>query len=108
MPGAPSRISVEPAASSLGASGDRAHAKRTLAERCIDHLDDRIGNGGRVGLRRHDGGKRLLDLLAEAGIGTRFILRDAYRIVVNRSTKETWFTPDHYVTFYKLWRVTGR
>jgi len=28
--------------------------------------------------------------------------RDAYRIVVNRSTKETWFTPDHYVTFYKL------
>jgi ribonuclease len=29
-------------------------------------------------------------------------LRDAYRIVVNRSTKETWFTPDHYVNFYKL------
>jgi guanyl-specific ribonuclease Sa len=28
--------------------------------------------------------------------------RDAYRIVVNRSSKETWFTPDHYVTFYKL------
>ena len=28
--------------------------------------------------------------------------RDAYRIVVNRSTKETWLTPDHYVTFYKL------
>ncbi|MBM2619200.1 ribonuclease N [Actinoplanes sp. LDG1-06] len=28
--------------------------------------------------------------------------RDAYRIVVNRSTRETWFTPDHYVTFYKL------
>lgn len=28
--------------------------------------------------------------------------RDAYRIVVNRSTKETWFTPDHYVNFYKL------
>jgi len=28
--------------------------------------------------------------------------RDAYRIVVNRSTKETWFTPDHYVTFYRL------
>jgi len=28
--------------------------------------------------------------------------RDAYRIVVNRSTRETWFTPDHYVNFYKL------
>ncbi|MFI7598496.1 ribonuclease domain-containing protein [Actinoplanes sp. NPDC049681] len=28
--------------------------------------------------------------------------RDAYRIVVNRATKETWFTPDHYATFYKL------
>ncbi len=28
--------------------------------------------------------------------------RDAYRIVVNRSTKQTWFTPDHYVTFYQL------
>ena len=28
--------------------------------------------------------------------------RDAYRIVVNRSSRETWFTPDHYVTFYKL------
>jgi ribonuclease T1 len=28
--------------------------------------------------------------------------RDAYRIVVNRSTKETWFTPDHYENFYQL------
>jgi ribonuclease T1 len=28
--------------------------------------------------------------------------RDAYRIVVNRSTKRTWFSPDHYVTFYEL------
>ena len=28
--------------------------------------------------------------------------RDAYRIVVNRSTRETWFTPDHYLNFYKL------
>jgi ribonuclease T1 len=28
--------------------------------------------------------------------------RDAYRIVVNRSTKVAYFTPDHYVTFYKL------
>jgi ribonuclease T1 len=33
---------------------------------------------------------------------SRGAARDAYRIVVNRSTKETWFTPDHYVTFYKL------
>ncbi|MEU8815202.1 ribonuclease domain-containing protein [Actinoplanes sp. NPDC048796] len=33
---------------------------------------------------------------------TRGAARDAYRIVVNRSTRETWFTPDHYVTFYKL------
>jgi ribonuclease T1 len=28
--------------------------------------------------------------------------RDAYRIVVDRSTKRTWFSPDHYVTFYQL------
>ena len=28
--------------------------------------------------------------------------RDAYRIVVDRSTKVAWFTPDHYVNFYKL------
>ena len=28
--------------------------------------------------------------------------RDAYRIVVNRATRETWFTPDHYLNFYKL------
>ncbi|MBU2668679.1 ribonuclease N [Actinoplanes bogorensis] len=33
---------------------------------------------------------------------SRGAARDAYRIVVNRSTRETWFTPDHYVTFYKL------
>ncbi|WP_027346516.1 ribonuclease domain-containing protein [Hamadaea tsunoensis] len=28
--------------------------------------------------------------------------RDAYRIVVNRSSGVVWFTPDHYVTFYQL------
>jgi ribonuclease T1 len=28
--------------------------------------------------------------------------RDAYRIVVNRSTRVAYFTPDHYVTFYRL------
>ncbi|MEV5891358.1 ribonuclease domain-containing protein [Nonomuraea fuscirosea] len=28
--------------------------------------------------------------------------RDAYRIVVNRSTGATWFTPDHYTDFYRL------
>ncbi|ROO85632.1 ribonuclease [Actinocorallia herbida] len=28
--------------------------------------------------------------------------RDAYRIVVNRSTGATWFTPNHYTDFYKL------
>ncbi|NAS20170.1 ribonuclease N [Herbidospora sp. NEAU-GS84] len=28
--------------------------------------------------------------------------RDAYRIVVNRSTGATWFTPDHYANFYRL------
>jgi ribonuclease T1 len=28
--------------------------------------------------------------------------RDAYRIVVNRSTRIAYFTPDHYVTFYRL------
>lgn len=28
--------------------------------------------------------------------------RDAYRIVVNRSTGVTWFSPNHYTDFYKL------
>ncbi|GAA3233945.1 ribonuclease domain-containing protein [Actinocorallia longicatena] len=28
--------------------------------------------------------------------------RDAYRIVVNRSTGTVWFSPNHYTDFYKL------
>ena len=28
--------------------------------------------------------------------------RDAFRIVVNRKTKMTWFSPNHYTDFYKL------
>ncbi|GAA4055612.1 ribonuclease domain-containing protein [Nonomuraea soli] len=28
--------------------------------------------------------------------------RDALRIVVNRATGATWFTPDHYRNFYRL------
>ncbi|MEV0197842.1 ribonuclease domain-containing protein [Nonomuraea sp. NPDC050691] len=28
--------------------------------------------------------------------------RDAYRIVVNRSTRVTWFSPNHYTDFYQL------
>ncbi|WP_424536821.1 ribonuclease domain-containing protein [Sphaerisporangium viridialbum] len=28
--------------------------------------------------------------------------RDAYRIVVNRSTGVVWFSPNHYTDFYKL------
>lgn len=28
--------------------------------------------------------------------------RDAYRIVVNRSTGATWYTPDHYDDFYRI------
>jgi guanyl-specific ribonuclease Sa len=28
--------------------------------------------------------------------------RDAYRIVVNRGTGVTWFSPNHYTDFYKL------
>jgi len=28
--------------------------------------------------------------------------RDAYRIVVNRSTGTTWFSPNHYTDFYRL------
>ncbi|MEV0809233.1 ribonuclease domain-containing protein [Micromonospora sp. NPDC050200] len=28
--------------------------------------------------------------------------RDAYRIVVNKSTGVTWFSPDHYANFYQL------
>ena len=28
--------------------------------------------------------------------------RDAYRIVVNRSTGAVWFSPNHYTDFYRL------
>lgn len=28
--------------------------------------------------------------------------RDAYRIVVNRSTGATWYTPNHYTDFYRI------
>jgi ribonuclease T1 len=28
--------------------------------------------------------------------------RDAYRIVVNRSTGATWYSPDHYEDFYRV------
>jgi ribonuclease T1 len=28
--------------------------------------------------------------------------RDAYRIVVNRSTGATWYSPDHYEDFYRI------
>ncbi|RCG31464.1 ribonuclease N [Sphaerisporangium album] len=28
--------------------------------------------------------------------------RDAYRIVVNRSTGATWFSPNHYTDFYRI------
>nr|WP_260407636.1 ribonuclease domain-containing protein [Planomonospora venezuelensis] len=28
--------------------------------------------------------------------------RDAYRIVVNRSTGAAWFSPNHYTDFYRL------
>ncbi|MFI6762728.1 ribonuclease domain-containing protein [Micromonospora sp. NPDC050417] len=28
--------------------------------------------------------------------------RDAYRIVVNKATGATWFTPNHYADFYRL------
>jgi hypothetical protein len=28
--------------------------------------------------------------------------RDAYRIVINRSTGATWFTPNHYKDFYRI------
>jgi hypothetical protein len=52
------------------------NAERPFAEWCVDHFDDGIRHGGRVGLRRHDRGERLLDLLSEPGIGTRFIFRD--------------------------------
>ncbi len=33
---------------------------------------------------------------------TRGAARDAYRIVVNRSTGVTWFSPNHYTDFYRL------
>ncbi|SNS04323.1 ribonuclease [Streptosporangium subroseum] len=33
---------------------------------------------------------------------TRGAARDAYRIVVNRSTGVTWFSPNHYLDFYRL------
>ncbi len=28
--------------------------------------------------------------------------RDAYRIVVNKSSGATWFSPDHYANFYRI------
>ncbi|MBB5874121.1 guanyl-specific ribonuclease Sa [Allocatelliglobosispora scoriae] len=33
---------------------------------------------------------------------TKGAARDAYRIVVNRSTGVTWFSPNHYTDFYRL------
>ncbi|GAA3690172.1 ribonuclease domain-containing protein [Nonomuraea antimicrobica] len=33
---------------------------------------------------------------------TQGAARDAYRIVVNRSTGVTWFSPNHYTDFYRL------
>jgi hypothetical protein len=33
---------------------------------------------------------------------TRGAARDAYRIVVNRSTGVTWFSPNHYTDFYRI------
>nr|WP_062342858.1 ribonuclease domain-containing protein [Herbidospora sakaeratensis] len=33
---------------------------------------------------------------------TRGAARDAHRIVVNRNTGATWYTPDHYANFYRL------
>lgn len=33
---------------------------------------------------------------------SRGAARDAYRIVIDRSTGTTWFTPDHYLNFYRL------
>ncbi|MFI6600556.1 ribonuclease domain-containing protein [Nonomuraea sp. NPDC050536] len=33
---------------------------------------------------------------------SRGAARDAYRIVVNRSTGVTWFSPNHYTDFYRL------
>jgi ribonuclease T1 len=33
---------------------------------------------------------------------TQGAARDAYRIVVNRSTGVTWFSPNHYTDFYRI------
>ncbi|MCF0092575.1 ribonuclease domain-containing protein [Micromonospora sp. NPDC049114] len=33
---------------------------------------------------------------------TQGAARDAYRIVVNRSSGVTWFSPNHYTDFYRL------
>jgi hypothetical protein len=33
---------------------------------------------------------------------SRGAARDAYRIVVDRGTGAAWFTPDHYLNFYRL------
>jgi len=33
---------------------------------------------------------------------TCYASRDAYRIIINKSTGATWFSPDHYGNFYRI------
>ena len=51
-----------------------------------------LRNGAGVGVRRHDRCERLLDLLAKAAVGARFILRGARG--VGRPESEKWLVPE--------------
>jgi hypothetical protein len=51
-------------------------AEGSLAERRVDDPHDGLGDLGGIGVRRHNFGKGLLYLLAEAGVWTGLILGD--------------------------------
>ena len=48
--------------------------ERALAKRGVDHADERVGNHGYIGVRRHDGVEGLLNPGSEIRIGSRFVL----------------------------------
>ena len=50
------------------------HAEGTLAKWGVDDLHDRVSHPRDVGVVRHDGREGLLHLLAEALVGTSFVL----------------------------------
>ena len=52
------------------------NAEGSLADRSVDDLDDGIGDGGGIGVWRHDPGEGFLYLLAEAGVWADLVLGD--------------------------------